>query len=161
MTRILGCDPGLTGAVALYDDDLDALIVRDAPTVQVSVGRSKARKVYQDAEYARIIRELAPDVVAIEQVNGIKGQSASASFSFGAGYGLLRGIVAALGLPVHFIPPQTWRARLRVPSGKDGSRLRAGQLFPRYANLFVLVKYDGRADAALITKALLGFDLSR
>lgn len=157
MTRILGCDPGLTGAVALYEDDLDVLIVRDAPTVKVQVGRAKGRVVYQDAEYARLIQALDPEVIIIEQVNGIMGQSASASFNFGVGFGLLRGIAAMLRVPVHFIPPATWRARLRVPAGKDGSRYRAGQLFPRYANLFARVKDDGRAEAALITKALPEF----
>jgi crossover junction endodeoxyribonuclease RuvC len=154
MTRVLGCDPGLSGAVVLWDDDLDALIIKDAPTLQIKVGKSTARTIYNDAEYARIIRELAPDRVNVEQVSGITGQSASASFNFGAGYGLLRGILATLQVPVTFIPPAVWQARLRVPPGKDGSRLRASQIFPAYAQMFARKKDDGRSDAALIARCM-------
>lgn len=152
--RTLGCDPGLFGAVAMWDTALDILTVHDAPTVQIKVGKSKSRTVYQDAEYARLIRELEPDRMIIEQVGGLTGQSASASFNFGAGFGLLRGIAAALQIPVHFIAPPVWRARLRVPPGKDGSRLRAQQLFPSHAGKFCRQKDDGRAEAALIALSI-------
>ncbi len=154
MTAILGCDPGLTGAVALYDDALDLLVVKDAPTARIAVGKSKARAVYVSAEYARIIRELSPDRAVIEKVGGIRGQSASASFNFGRGAGLLEGILAALEVPVDFVPPNLWKSRLRVPPGKDGSRLRASQIYPRYAHLFSRAKDDGRAEAALIARSL-------
>jgi crossover junction endodeoxyribonuclease RuvC len=153
--RILGADPGLTGAITLWDDDLEALIIHDAPTAKIAVGKSASRTVYVDAEYARLVRSLSPDRMVIEQVNGVMGQSASASFNFGAGFGLLRGIAAALEIPVYFVPPQTWRTRLRVPAGKDGSRLRASQLFPRYAAMFSRVKDDGRAESALIARCPL------
>jgi crossover junction endodeoxyribonuclease RuvC len=150
MTSTLGCDPGLYGAVALWDDALDALVIRDAPIARIAVGKSKNRAVLVDAEYARLVRELEPDRVVIEKVGGLTGQSASASFNFGASFGLLRGFAAMLELPVYFIEPPVWRAKLRVPAGKDGSRLRASQLFPRYAELFSRAKDDGRAEAALM-----------
>ncbi len=149
--RVLGCDPGLFGAVALWDDALEILVVRDAPVLQVAVGKSKARTVYQDAEYARLVRELEPDAIFIEQVGGLTGQSASASFNFGAGFGLLRGFAAMMQVPVAFVSPPVWRARLKVPAGKDGSRLMAGRLFPKHSALFSRVKDDGRAEAALIS----------
>lgn len=162
MTRVLGVDPGLGGAVALWDDVADALglpaalTVHDAPTARVQVGRSKARAVYLDAEYARLIRELKPDVAVVEQVGGLTGQSASASFQFGAGFGLVRGIIAALGVPVEFVAPPVWRARLLVKPGKDGSRLRACQLYPNHAGLFARVKDDGRAESSLIARCYRG-----
>ena len=154
VTRILGADPGLTGAVALWDDGLDALIIKDAPTLTIKVGKSASRIILNDAEYARIIRELAPDRANVEQVNGITGQSASASFNFGASYGLLRGILATLQVPVTYIPPAVWQARLRVPDGKDGSRLRASQIFPAYAHMFARKKDNGRSDSALIARCM-------
>lgn len=152
LTRTLGCDPGLHGAIALWDDDLEVLVVRDAPVLQIQVGKSKARTVYNDALFAQLFRDLCPDQVVIEQVGGLTGQSASAAFNFGIGPGLLRGFAAMLEVPVHFIAPPVWRMRLRVPPGKDGSRMRASQLFPRHAGLFARVKDDGRAEAALIAR---------
>jgi crossover junction endodeoxyribonuclease RuvC len=140
--------------MALYETTLDQLLaVYDFPTVEIRVGRSKARRVYQDAALASLIREIAPDVVVIELVGGITGQSASASFNFGAGVGLLRGISATLQVPVEHIHPAVWRSRLHVPKGKDGSRHRAGQLFPKHAHLFQRAKDDGRAESALIALA--------
>lgn len=150
--RTLGCDPGLYGAVALWDDSLEILSISDAPIAHITVGKSKERAVLLDAEYARIIKATEPDRIIIEQVGGLTGQSASASFNFGASYGLLRGCAAMLGVPVHFITPQAWRSRLRVPPGKDGSRYRACQLFPRYSGLFARKMDDGRAEAALIAR---------
>lgn len=153
MTRILGCDPGLHGAFGLWDDDLDVLVVRDVPVLHVQVGRSENRAVLNDAEIAATIRELCPDHIVIEEVNGVRGQSASASFNFGASFGVLRGCAAALDVPVTFVPPAVWRARLRVRKGKDGSRLRASQLWPRQAALFSRVKDHDRADACLIARS--------
>ena len=152
MTRILGVDPGLTGAVALWDDSLDALEVRDAPTVEIKVGRSKNRTVYLKSAYKDIIKTLEPDLAIVEEVNGIKGQSASASFNFGRGLGLLEGILIAFDVPIHPVSPIAWQRALRVPAGKDGSRLRATQLYPAYSHLFSLKKHHGRAEAALIAR---------
>jgi crossover junction endodeoxyribonuclease RuvC len=39
---------------------------------------------------------------------------------------------------------------MRTREGKDGSRLRAIELFPNYGQLFARKKDDGRADAALL-----------
>lgn len=150
--RTVGIDPGLFGAAACWDDDLEALCVFDAPIARVQVGRSKARAVLVDALYADGIRAMCPDAIIIEKVGGLTGQSASASFTFGATYGVVRGIAATLGVPVSFVAPPVWRSRLRVTAGKDGSRLKACQLFPAYAHLFARVKDDGRAEAALISR---------
>lgn len=150
--RTLGVDPGLFGAVALWDDDLEVLVIHDAPIARIVKGKSQNRAVLVDGEYARIIRELAPDRMVIEEVGGIKGQSASASFNFGAVFGVMRGIAAALNIPVHFRTPQSWRMAMRVAKGKDGSRLRATQIFPTYAAKFARVKDHDRAEAALMAR---------
>lgn len=153
--RTLGCDPGLYGAIACWDDDLEVLVVRDAPIAHVQVGASRDRAVLLDAEYARLVEDLCPDRMVIEEVNGITKQSASASFNFGASFGLLRGFAAMAKIPVYFVPPIVWRTRLRVRNGKDGSRLRAMQLYPAYSHLFKRVKDDGRAEAALLARCPL------
>ena len=62
----------------------------------------------------------------------------------------MEGILAALDVPVTIVTPQAWRKRVVVREGKDGSRERAMQLFPRQAAMFARKKDDGRADAALI-----------
>jgi len=59
-------------------------------------------------------------------------------------------VLAGLNVPLNYVTPQAWQKAVSVRGGKDGSRLRAVELFPAYASLFRLKKWDGRSDAALI-----------
>jgi crossover junction endodeoxyribonuclease RuvC len=59
-------------------------------------------------------------------------------------------VLAALQIPTTIVTPQAWQKACSVRGGKDGSRLRAAELFPNYANLFARKRDDGRADAALM-----------
>jgi crossover junction endodeoxyribonuclease RuvC len=63
---------------------------------------------------------------------------------------MVEGVVSALRMPMQYVTPQRWQKDLNVRDGKDGSRQRAAELFPAYAHLFALKKWDGRADAALM-----------
>lgn len=144
-TGSLGIDPGLSGAVALYDDG--ALEVHDIPTLVIGTKR-------QIDEYAlaRLIDSLSAriGVVWLEQVGTRPGEGAVGAFSFGKGYGLLRGICAANFLTIQDVTPQVWKRALKVSRDKDESRARASALFPRFGQLWPLKKHDGRAEAALI-----------
>lgn len=71
-------------------------------------------------------------------------------FAFGKAYGTLRGVVAALGIPMTVVSPVTWKRALGVPAAKDGARARASQLLPDAAAHWQRVKDHGRAEAALI-----------
>ena len=71
-------------------------------------------------------------------------------FNFGKSYGMVLGVVAALDYSLYYVTPQRWQRDLHVESGKDGSRTRAMQLLPAYAQEFKRRRDDGRADAALI-----------
>ena len=53
------------------------------------------------------------DVVAImEEVHAIFGSSAKATFSFGAIFGLLKGLLIANSVPYHLVPPKTWQKEI-------------------------------------------------
>lgn len=148
---ILAIDPGLSGALACYNDELCALAVVDMPTI-----KTKARQHIAEAELVRLIRTFAPNVAVIEQVHALPKQGVASTFNFGLGYGLVRGVLAALEIPVTFLTPPTWRRIAQVQGNdKNASRLRAMQLFPREAHLFSKVRDHGRAEAALIGYAFL------
>lgn len=66
------------------------------------------------------------------------------------GYGILLGVIAALGIPITHVYSRTWKAALRVPAAKDGARARASELIRGGAVHWPLIKHDGRAEAALI-----------
>ena len=69
---------------------------------------------------------------------------------FGRVVGEIEDIIAALAIPVTFVRSVTWRRAFTVLAGKDGSRLRASELLPAYAERFRRKRDDGRAEAALM-----------
>ena len=110
----------------------------------------KAKNTIDPAALAAIVRRLAPTRAVIERVGARPGQGTASMFSFGRSVGMIEGVLAALNIPVSYAIPLTWQKAHKVPKGKDGSRLRASELMPRYAELWRLKKHDGRSDAALI-----------
>lgn len=145
--RIVGVDPGCYGALALIVGAY--VLVHDAPILKVRRGKSDKAEIDGYA-LANILRGARPDVVVVEQVGGITGQSASAAFNFGRAAGAPEYVAKALGYRVEMVAPITWKKALKVNPGKDGSRHMAMRLWPRDAALFARKKDDGRAEAALI-----------
>lgn len=145
MKGILGIDPGLSGALALYGVD-GSLEVVDIPTLQLK------KRVIDEYALARIIDDWSSRIceVWLEQVGVRPGEGAVGAFTFGRGYGALRGICAANFLPIVDVTPAAWKGALRVSSDKDAARARASALLPRHAGQWPLKKHDGRAEAALI-----------
>ena len=146
---IMGIDPGLSGAVALYDPGTGDLTIVDMPTVEVARGGQKKTDNSPQALSHQIAAGYATQAF-LERVGAMPGQGVTSMFSFGRSVGIVEGILAALDVPVTIVTPQAWRKKVVVREGKDGSRERAMQLFPRQAAMFARKKDDGRADAALI-----------
>jgi crossover junction endodeoxyribonuclease RuvC len=154
--RLLGVDPGLEGALAFYDTELEALICVDMPTI-----RTRNKTHIADADIVSCVRSMRPDVAVVENVHALPKQGVTSMFNFGVGFGVLRGVLAALDIPVSFLTPQEWRrvARVQGTAGDKGaSRLRASQLFPKEAGQFTRVRDHGRADAVLIVYAYLSLN---
>lgn len=141
---VLGCDPGLKGAIAYYfPSHPDRIMVEDMPVVAGNV---------DPATLARRIRQLRPTHAVIELVHAMPKQGVSSTFKFGDGFGCLRGVVAALDIPVCFVTPGRWKKDLRLSSDKEDSRQRALQLFTESIEHFSLKKHEGRAEAALLAR---------
>lgn len=146
--RIVGIDPGLSGAVAVFGDGGGLLGVDDFPVFVLPRGGKKKREV--DAVALSVLLDGSIDHAFVEQVGAFPGQGVSGVFAFGKVYGVVIGILAARLVPVTFVNPRTWKKALAVPAAKDGARARASQLMPANADLWSRVRDDGRAEAALI-----------
>lgn len=148
MTAFLGIDPGLTGALALYDAGADTLDVADIPTFRVGT------KHLLDAHgLARIVDDwTAGKTVSVwlEFVASSPQMGVASSFKFGEGYGVVQGILAANFLRVERVTPASWKRAMKLPADKEASRAMACRLFPRHSALFALKKHHGRAEAALL-----------
>ena len=147
---VLGVDPGLSGAIALFTPATGALIAFDTPTLSLA-RNGKAKREPDATELARLIDAAGPIAHAyVEQVGAMPGQGVSSVFAFGKVFGLVLGIIAANFIPVTLVAPVKWKRALNVPAEKDGARARASQLMPAHAGLWSRCKDDGRAEAALI-----------
>lgn len=152
MTRILGIDPGLSGALALYDAVSGDLTVFDMPTFTLPKGKGK-RTELDLYSLARVVDDWNADPIAlavVEQVSASPQMGVTSAFSFGGSYWSARMACAANFIRTEVVPPQVWKRALAVPASKDGARARASVLFPKHTALWSRCKDDGRAEAALI-----------
>src|SRR5262245_28135212 len=145
MSGILGIDPGLSGALALWREG--QWILTDIPIV----GDGKRHELNGPALCAWL-REHAPDHAFIEYAAARPGQGDSSTFKFGVAYGATKMALAACGVPYSIITPAKWKLVVGIASGgdKEAGRLRALQLFPDQAARLARKKDHTRADAMLI-----------
>lgn len=148
----LGIDPGLGGALALYDTASGDVRVWDVPTHTVRRGKTDKRRLDAVglAGLVRAIASLDVSVALIEDVGGMPGQSAPAAFTFGHVAGALEMCLLSHGVSVRKISPRAWKAALGVRGDKDDSRAKASELLPAFAHRWARKKDDGRAEAALL-----------
>lgn len=152
MKVLLGIDPGLGGALAIYLPERNALEVIDVPTYEI---RGKRRlDLYQIGRQVRSWDiEHGISQAVIENVGAMPGQSPNGMFAFGFTAGAVQGIVACAGIPMTLVVPQVWKKTYGIPGGrenKDMSRQKASQIFPAYAERWARKKDDGRAEAVLL-----------
>jgi crossover junction endodeoxyribonuclease RuvC len=70
-------------------------------------------------------------------------------------FGIWQGIVAALGIPLELVTPQTWKKHFGlIGEEKDVSRIKAMQLFPEVGKDLKLKKNNSRAEALLMAQYL-------
>lgn len=140
---ILAVDPGVSGAVAWYFPGHSNLIsAEDMPVVAGEVDA---------ATLARRIEQMRPDLAVVEQVSARPGQGVSSTFKFGAAYGIVRGVLAACGVPCHLVTPSRWKKHFRLYADKEKARAFALRLWPASEH-FSRKKDHGRAEAALTAR---------
>jgi crossover junction endodeoxyribonuclease RuvC len=150
MSFVIGIDPGISGAIAIFKDGkLDCVV--DMPTLEVDSGKTKKRHISAIA-LVDILDGWSPNEahVVIEKVGALPGNGSVSMFNFGRSAGIIEGVVAAMHFPSTYVTPAAWTKAVGRAAGKDASRMRAMELFPSKAELFKRAKDDGRADAALI-----------
>lgn len=147
---ILGIDPGLRGAAAVYEPATKSLITAfDLPTTQSQDGKKTIIDLYR---LATVIGAYAPRIkfAMIEDVGAMPRDGVVGAFTFGRAAGGVHGVIAANHVPVLFTKPSVWKSATGLSADKALSRRRATELFPLQAHLFKRVKDDGKAESALL-----------
>ena len=150
---IIGIDPGITGSLCFFGDG-EIIDVVDMPNMPE--GKKNKRQVNGAQIYYEIfsrIKDLDKKniKVIIEQVSAMPGQGVTSMFNFGQSFGVLKGICAAMQLPVYFVRPAKWKKYFNlINSEKDASRTKAIEIFPYFSSKLSKKKDSNKADAILI-----------
>ncbi|SOD41344.1 hypothetical protein [Nitrosovibrio sp. Nv4] len=148
---ILGIDPGLSGALALFDPETSDIEVLDMPIHNVTVNgkKKKTLDLYALARWIDVNASRIREAI-IEDPHAMPGQGVSSSFNFGFGCGVAQTIVASALIPMTLVRPATWKREMKLTADKDISRRRASMVFPQHSDKWALKKQDGRAEAVLL-----------
>ncbi len=151
--KIIGIDPGLSGAIAILQEK-KVLNIFDMPVM--SEGKKNKRQL-NSAQLVNIIKENKNDneeiIVVVEQVNAMPGQGVTSMFNFGQTFGAIKGISAALNLPIFFVRPSKWKKHFDlINSSKDSSRTKVIEMYPSLSSQLAKKKDVNKSDAILIAR---------
>lgn len=151
MQRIVGIDPGATGAIVVLEDDHP--IEKPIEWITMPVMKVGSATRVNAAALADFLESVDPVEVYVEQVGAMPGQGVSSMFNFGHNVGTVMGVLGALKIPYSLVTPQSWKkAAGLIGKDKDAARARAIQLWPDWRVLDKKGEGQAYADAALIAR---------
>ena len=151
--KIIGIDPGLSGAVAVMQDK-KVINIYDMP---VMAEGKKNKSQLNSSQLVNIIKENIHEdeetIVVVEQVNAMPGQGVTSMFNFGQTFGAIKGVCAALKLPIFFVRPSKWKKHFElINSSKDASRTKVIEMYPTLSSQLAKKRDVNKSDAVLIAK---------
>lgn len=152
--RVAGIDPGLKGALVVLGES------KYCATLPMPL-QDDRKSIDGEAIAAWLLAE-EPDLVVVEKVGarnhlgpgGRVVRKAGNEFRFATGYGVILGVLQAMGLPYRLVTPMVWKAKVLGGYGTDKEAAIAFvqdnypqvDLTPRRCR----VPQDGIADAACL-----------
>ena len=151
--KIIGIDPGLSGAIAVLENN-KVLNIFDMPVMPEG---KKNKRQLNSAQLVKLLKDnIAKNEeisVVVEQVNAMPGQGVTSMFNFGQTFGAIKGICAAIGLPIFFVRPAKWKKHFElINSSKDASRTKVIEMYPSLAEKLSKKKDVNKSDAILIAR---------
>ena len=150
---IFGIDPGVSGAICVLKEG-KILEVYEMPTM---IDGKKNKRQVNGAEVTNIFLKYLNNEdktkVVVEHVTAMPGQGVTSMFNFGQSFGVLKGICAALKLPIYFVRPVKWKKHFNlIKTNKDASRTKVIEIFPYISSKISRKKDSNKADSILIAK---------
>lgn len=150
MSYVIGIDPGNKGAIAVLTVLGELVEVWDMPTLEMKVGKAIKTRISAELLAQELRNWDNVHACYMEAVSSSPQMGVSSAFAFGEGFGIVKGVLAALSVPLVLVPPAKWKRDMGLNQSKDGSRAKAIAKWPKHAGEFKLIKHDGRAESALI-----------
>lgn len=139
---VIGIDPGLKGGLAFTDGD-------SVNSYKMPVIKNGTKSVLDLPAIVELMETHRPVFAVLELVHAMPRQGVVSTFTFGQGYGAIKGILAAMRIGYEEITPQKWqRAILNgipVSLGKQRSVAFCSQRFGGSK------LSDGQADAVCLS----------
>jgi crossover junction endodeoxyribonuclease RuvC len=107
MRLYLGIDPGISGGIAVLDEAGNVRLAEPMPTAGKDVDAGRLASLLRSQRDLDTGSDYA--LAAVEHVGAMPGQGVCSMFSFGCGWGMVRGVLAAIGIPVQLVRPQKWK----------------------------------------------------
>ena len=151
--RLIGIDPGLSGAIAILEEK-KVIGVFEMPVM--AEGKKNKRQL-NSAQLVNIIQDNLNNneeaIIVVEQVNAMPGQGVTSMFNFGQTFGAIKGVCAALKLPIFFVRPSKWKKHFElINASKDSSRTKVIEMYPTLSNQLTKKKDVNKSDAILIAR---------
>ena len=134
---IIAIDPGINGAICFFENG-QVKDVLEMPTM--ADGKKNKRQInghqmYNEL-YSRIKGYDTQNInVIVEQVSAMPGQGVTSMFNFGQSFGVIKGICAALSLPIYFVRPAKWKKHFNlIKTNKDASRTKVIEAYPEISS---------------------------
>ena len=113
--KIVGIDPGLQGAIAIFDTHEHKIDF---------VGRTpinKKEKIYHYSELVKIFSSLDPETTLciLERQHCMPGEGLPRTFKTGFGFGMFVGMLEALHLPYQIVMAKEWQRRILLNYAKS------------------------------------------
>ncbi len=153
--KIIGVDPGMSGALATWDGVELTLF-----PMLTEKAKGRGRVVLWD-EQASLLQPAMNSIAAyLERVSTRPGEGRVSAFKFGYVAGGIRGILAQAAIPTTLVTPQIWKKYFGLTAHKKDAVELAASRFPDNKDQFYGPRggiKDGMAEAALI--ALYGYNM--
>tara|TARA_B100000401_G_C52493562_1_gene571599 strand:+ start:203 stop:688 length:486 start_codon:yes stop_codon:yes gene_type:complete len=150
---IIGIDPGISGAICFFEEGK----IVDVIEMPVMAEGKKNKKQVNGNQLFNEIKSRLFEIndenisVVVEHVTAMPGQGVTSMFNFGQSFGVIKGICAALNLPIYFVRPAKWKKHFNlIKTNKDASRTKVIEVYPEISSKLHRKKDSNRADAILI-----------
>ena len=133
MSTIIGIDPGKTGGLSLWVGG----VYETTKPIPIIKGKSKSE--YDIRNFVDLLTDwdsfMSPPFVYVEKVHAMPKQGVSSCFTFGEGYGIIKGVLSAMGLNYELVTPQRWTKTvcMDLPGTDNKQRVKVlmSQKFPQ------------------------------
>jgi crossover junction endodeoxyribonuclease RuvC len=152
--RVMGIDPGVTGALAvvtrLPDGSMVIEAVHDLPTLTEVTSSGKARRRIDALALRAMVKAIGPcDRVIVERLLAPPGIASTTAFSMGATAATIATVLAFAKITPRLVAANVWKRGLECPAEKEAARRFACVMFK--GDEYWKRKADhNRAEAALI-----------